>query len=63
MVVVKDDMYMRMAYTMRKTIRINALSSIFIGLIYYSCILSELMPIQAVGAFAGTLIIVNFIIL
>jgi len=53
----------RLTFTVRKCIPVNAMSSIVLGLGFYTSLISELMPIRDIGLFAGTLMIVSFILI
>jgi len=54
---------MRMAYTFRKSFKKIVITTLTVAVSYYSCIFSEIMTIRAMGAFLGTMVIVQAIIL
>jgi hypothetical protein len=53
----------RLTFTVRKCIPVNFMSSVALGLGFYSSLISDLMPIRAIGLFAGTLMIVSFLLI
>ena len=56
---IKDDYNMRMAYSFRKSFKKIVVTSLTVGFSYYSCFISMIMPIRAVGAFTGTMVFVQ----
>ena len=60
---VRDCKKARMAFTLRKSVKAISITSITTSLAFFANSFSAIMPIASFGIFAGTIVLVNFIII
>jgi len=60
--IIKDSPKKRLIYTFGKTTQLNTITSIVIGLGYFTTLMSRLEQMSAIGTYTGILVLVNYVI-
>jgi hypothetical protein len=61
--IIKDSPKKRLVYTMAKTMKLNSITSVVIGLGYFTPMLSQLEQMKAIGTYTGILVLVNYVMM